>query len=395
MYLTSIDIFCHVIDNFGDAGVVYRFAKEFKKLNPQCNTRVFIDNLETLHSIIPEIKASEPIQQYQQITFIDSSFISPQNIEDLGIADVLVEAFACEIPQPVMDIAVFKSKIIINLEYLSAEKWVEGYHLKQSLLNKGTAKKFFFMPGFTTTTGGVIIDSDVTKKRENYQTNRNKLFNELHEKHIGLTLQNTESSLFGTVFSYERGFDNFLEDLTKINKDVYLMVFGQKSHNSMKAALKRADKTIDGRYIKYNNIHISLFPLISQQIYDSLLCCCDFNLIRGEDSLVRAICAAKPFIWNAYLQDNRYQKVKVNAFLENFQQYFEDSEVFNRYKELMEKYNDAQFEETTQKTNEQYHFFFRNLNKIEHATTKMSYFIEENCNLVKNFSDFLREFKNQ
>ena len=42
-----------------------------------------------------------------------------------------------------MDVAVFKSKIIINLEYLSAEDWVEGYHLKESLLNKGTAKNSF------------------------------------------------------------------------------------------------------------------------------------------------------------------------------------------------------------------------------------------------------------
>jgi len=141
--LTSIDIFCHVIDNFGDAGVVYRFAKEFKKMNPQCNTRVFIDDLKTLHSIVPQINASESVQHFEEITFIDSSSLTSQDVEKLGVADILVEAFACYIPEPVMDVAVFKSKIIINLEYLSAEDWVEGYHLKESLLNKGTAKNSF------------------------------------------------------------------------------------------------------------------------------------------------------------------------------------------------------------------------------------------------------------
>jgi len=391
--LTSIDIFCHVIDNFGDAGVVYRFAKEFKKMNPQCNTRMFIDNLNTLHSIVPQIDVSEPVQHFEKITFIDSSSLSSHDVEKLGVADILVEAFACEIPEPVMDVAVFKSKLIINLEYLSAEDWVEGYHLKESLLNKGTAKKFFFMPGLTTSTGGVILNSTVSKNREKLQTARFSVLENLLEKHIGSSLGDEKSSLFGTVFSYERGFDNFLKNLTEIDKNVYLMIFGQKSHDSIRASLERSGiNTSNTSYVQYKNLHIVFLPFLSQQSYDSLLCCCDFNLVRGEDSLVRAICSAKPFLWNAYIQENRYQRVKVDAFLENFRQYFDDSEVFIRYKDLMEKYNDAEFEEKFQKTTESFNYFLRDLNKIEHATRKMSYFIEENCNLVKKFSDFLREF---
>lgn len=395
MNLSSIDIFCHVIDNFGDAGVVYRFAKEFKKMNPQCTTRVFIDDLQTLHNIISEIKVDKRVQHHQEITFIDSSELCSQDIEELGVADILVEAFACEIPQPIMDIAVFRSKLIINLEYLSAEDWVEGYHLKESLLNNGTAKKFFFMPGFTTSTGGVILNTEVIRNKKQLQNSRLDLINELLKKNAGLTLQNTGNSLFGTVFSYERGFDNFLADLTSIGKQVYLMVFGHKSHNSIKAALKRAGKNVDdSRNIKYHNLEIALMPLISQQSYDSLLCCCDFNLVRGEDSLVRAICAGKPFLWNAYIQENGYQKVKVDALLKYFEQYFDDSEVFNRYKDLLQKYNEAGLEENIQHTTENFHYFFQDLNKIKHATAKMSYFIEENCNLVQKFSDFLREYKN-
>ena len=294
-----------------------------------------------------------------------------------------------------MDVAVFKSKIIINLEYLSAEDWVEGYHLKESLLNKGTAKKFFFMPGLTTSTGGVIINTTIAESRERLQATRLNALKELLEKHIGSFPGDEESSLFGTVFSYERGFDNLLKNLTQIDKNVYLMIFGLKSHDSIRASLKRAGMNADNfSYVQYKNTHIVFLPFLSQQSYDSLLCCCDFNLVRGEDSLVRAICAAKPFLWNAYLQENRYQRVKVDAFLKNFQQYFDDSEVFIRYKELLEQYNDAEFEEKIQKTTENFNYFFRDLNKIEHATQKMSYFIEENCNLVKKFSDFLREFNN-
>lgn len=364
-------------------------------MNPQCNIRVFIDDLRTLHSIVPQIDISKPVQHLEEITFIDSSALSSQDFENLGIADILIETFACEIPQPVMDIAVFKSKIIINLEYLSAEDWVEGCHLKESLLNKGTAKKFYFMPGFTTSTGGVIINTTVAKNREKLQNNRSSVIKELLEKHTGATPDNLEKSLFGTVFSYERGFDNFLNNLIELDKNVHLMIFGDKSHSSIKASLQRSGVNTDNScYSQYKNVHIAFLPFLPQNSYDSLLCCCDFNLVRGEDSLVRAICAAKPFIWNAYLQENRYQRVKVDAFLKNFRQYFDDSEVFIRYKELMEKYNDAQFEEKSQKTTENFYYFFRDLNKIKQATQKMSYFIEKNCNLIKKFSCFLREYNN-
>lgn len=390
----EIDIFCHVIDNYGDAGVVYRFAKELKIKHPLCRIRVFIDNLNTLHSIVPAIKPDVSVQQYQNIIYVDSSTLSEQNINQFGVADILVEAFACEIPEPVMNIALFSSKLILNLDYLSAEDWVEGYHLKQSLLNRGTAKKFFFMPGFTTATGGVVLNTEVLQNKIEYRKNRMEMLNEVLQECAGSQLQNCDNTLFGTVFTYERGFDNLLSDLLKNNKEIYLLVFGHKSHNSIRSSLDRAGVlNQDLNFVVYHNVHICFMPLISQERYDTLLCCCDFNLVRGEDSLVRAICAGKPFIWNAYIQDNSYQKVKVDAFLKVFRQYFDDSEVFLKYKETMQCYNDAQIEETTQKTGENYDNFLSNLNKIEHATEKMSYFIEENCNLIQKFSDFLCEFK--
>lgn len=32
MKINSIDIFCEVIDNYGDVGVVYRLVREFKRI---------------------------------------------------------------------------------------------------------------------------------------------------------------------------------------------------------------------------------------------------------------------------------------------------------------------------------------------------------------------------
>jgi hypothetical protein len=142
-------------------------------------------------------------------------------------------------------------------------------------------------------------------------------------------------------------------------------------------------------YFRLKNIHVLFMPFLPQSQYDRLLCLTDFNLVRGEDSFAHAIVSGKPFIWNAYLQENVYHRVKVAAFLDEFKQYFDDFSVFKHYSELVMEFNQAASETPLQTTHEDYSRFFSDLNKIEHATRKMSYFIRLNCDLVKKFTSFL------
>ena len=44
----------------------------------------------------------------------------------------------------------------------------------------------------------------------------------------------------------------------------------------------------------------------------------DLLFVRGEDSLARAVQLGKPFLWQAYRQENDYQLVKVEAFLKHW-----------------------------------------------------------------------------
>jgi uncharacterized repeat protein (TIGR03837 family) len=393
MTFKSIDIFCHVIDNFGDIGVAYRFAKEFKKKNPYCSTRLFVDNMEILGQICPFINASKAVQEYESITYINSLNIDKEFVERQGVADVLVEMFACEIPEIVMDNAFTKSKLLINLDYLSAEDWVEGYHLKESLLPKGTLKKYFFMPGITINTGGLILNPELEDNRSELGSKRLDFLNSIL-KNFGKQVETTDNCLFGSVFTYLRNFDNFIRDLSKTDKDVYLFIFGGKSKDGILSSLKKSPvENPDSNCIKLKNINFLLMPFLEQSKYDLLLCHCDFNLVRGEDSLARAVLSAKPFIWNAYLQDNKYQEVKVKALLEKMEKHFENRDVFACYSNLMTAFNDAENENKNTRTNECYRDFFKDLNKIEHATSKMTYFIVDNCNLIDKFSDFLNSFE--
>jgi uncharacterized repeat protein (TIGR03837 family) len=66
---------------------------------------------------------------------------------------------------------------------------------------------------------------------------------------------------------------------------------------------------------------------MSQVDYDQLLRDCDLNFVRGEDSWVRAIWAGKPFIWQAYLQDENVHIKKLDAFLDLFYADFDAKEV--------------------------------------------------------------------
>ena len=284
----SIDIFCHCIDNFGDAGVVYRFAKEFKAAHPECRTRVFIDNKETLAAIVKEIDPNLTIQEHESILYISTQALTDALIDSLGTADIMVEAFACHIPEPLLERAYDKSKLIINLEYLSAESWVEEYHLKESLLGRGQARKFFFMPGFRETTGGLILNSRLCAEQSGGGLNRFQVLNGVLNK-FGITAKPQENRLFGTLFTYERGLDSLLLDISELDNETALLVFGDKSQKSVSAALERLGRRQgSGSVRSYKNVRLIYTPFIDQHSYDTLLCCTDFNIVRGEDSLARA-----------------------------------------------------------------------------------------------------------
>jgi uncharacterized repeat protein (TIGR03837 family) len=391
MRFSSLDIFCHVVDNFGDIGFVYRFAKEFRARHASCRLRVFCDDLAPLSLILPGIDGKKPVQELNGITYIDSVRLNKDDLlNQIGPADVVVEAFGCDIPVMYQKQLLPHARLWVNLEHLSAEPWVDGYHLRPSLQAEGSGvKKYFFMPGFTEKTGGVLIDSQFERVKPGLLENRLDNLGKTLER-FRIIPPDLSHSLFGTVFSYVRGFDTMLADLQNTGRETYLFVLGDKARLGMVETMKRAGGTpeSDSHFIK-GRVHALLMPFIPQDRFDSLLCVADFNFVRGEDSLVRAILAGKPFVWSAYIQKEKYHRVKIEAFLDVFKGYFDDDAVYNQYCELMVRFNDVADETPFQTTIESYGPFFSNLMKIEHATREMSYFMTRKCSLIDKFTDFL------
>jgi uncharacterized repeat protein (TIGR03837 family) len=85
-------------------------------------------------------------------------------------------------------------------------------------------------------------------------------------------------------------------------------------------ASRRAENT-DQIGLKANEylleqLSISYLPLLTQIDFDHLLWASDINFVRGEDSIVRAIWAGKPFVWQIYPQDDGAHGPKLEAFLD-------------------------------------------------------------------------------
>ncbi|OYW88097.1 MAG: hypothetical protein B7Z23_13135 [Pseudomonadales bacterium 32-61-5] len=128
--------------------------------------RLWIDDLQTFARLQPSASATASQQWHEGV---EIRHWSPQ-WPDVEPADVVIEAFACRLPDEyIAAMAASKRRILwLNLEYLSAEDWVVGCHALPSMQSDGL-QKYFFFPGFEEGTGGLIREGDLIARREAFQ----------------------------------------------------------------------------------------------------------------------------------------------------------------------------------------------------------------------------------
>jgi uncharacterized repeat protein (TIGR03837 family) len=200
-----------------------------------------------------------------------------------------------------------------NLEYLSAESWVEGCHGLASTHPQLGLKKVFFFPGFTPSTGGLLREQRLLTRRDSFlQTTAavQDFFNQLQ-----VAPQSDERII--SLFSYENSaIGSLLDSWVGSLQPILCLVPASKILPSINAHLgTRLD--IHDEYCK-GALRLRVIPFLKQDQYDHLLWACDINFIRGEDSFVRAQWAGKPFVWHIYPQDDEVHLEKLNAFLDRY-----------------------------------------------------------------------------
>ena len=300
------DIFCTVVDNYGDIGVCWRLARQLAN-EYDLAVRLWVDDLERFAQIAP---ALDPKLDRQILNQVEIQRWRKPWIESTT-ADVVIEAFACDLPEDyIARMAVQSLKPLwINLEYLSAESWVEEHHSLASPHPRLPLTKYFYFPGFTAHTGGLIREADLLAARDAFQLNSQ---NGWWRK---MGADPAPNALKVSLFAYPNA---PVASLLKAWSQSATPIFCALPDTPLAAAIAHAlgvDAIRAGTPIVRGNLTVAGIPFLAQTDYDRLLWACDLNFVRGEDSFVRAQWAAKPFVWQIYPQHDAAHEAKLEAFI--------------------------------------------------------------------------------
>ncbi|WP_060480011.1 MULTISPECIES: elongation factor P maturation arginine rhamnosyltransferase EarP [Pseudomonas] len=306
------DIFCSVVDNYGDIGVTWRLARQLVAEHGVA-VRLWVDDLRAFVPLCPQADA-DALQQWQLGVEVRAW---PAQWQPVVPADVVIGAFACQLPAAYVDAMHSRPQPVLwlNLEYLSAEDWVEGCHGLPSPQPNGLRKLFFF-PGFTAKTGGLLREANLLQRRQAFEGSAEARAGFLK----GLGVQPQPDALLVSLFAYENErLGGWLDALRADTQPVHLLVPQGRILGQLGAWLGEPHLQA-GQVYQCASLTVQILPFVSQDDYDRLLWSCDFNAVRGEDSFVRAQWAGRPMLWHIYVQDENAHWDKLEAFLALYRQ---------------------------------------------------------------------------
>lgn len=285
----SWDLFCRVVDNFGDIGIAWRLAKQLAA-DPRHSVRLFVDGVEAFARIEPRLDRHRERQTLDRIEIV--RWPADHAAFD-AVAEVVIELLGCGLPPRYLAAMANKPPppVWIDFEHLSAEAWVEDFHGLPSPHPRLPLVKHFFYPGFGRRTGGLLIEPDLALRRAAFLADP-RAVKALWQR-LGVPPP-IDRELRLSLFAYP---DAPLESLV--------------------AALSDQDlrwSIIAPAGIAGERRNVMTVPFVDQSTYDQLLWTCDVNFVRGEDSFVRAQAAGRPFVWQIYKQAEDAHLVKLHAF---------------------------------------------------------------------------------
>ncbi len=319
--MARCDIFCTVVDNLGDIGVCWRLARQLAE-EYGFRVRLWVDDLVSLSCLCPGASVDATSQQIGavEVRRWDAEFPL------VDVADVVIEAFACD--PPATYIAEMARRDVppvwINLEYLSAEDWVEGCHLLPSTGSGTRLTKYFFFPGFTPQTGGLIREHGLTDARKAFDAVARAEF----LRRLGI--QSGKNELLVSLFCYRNlSLPGLLGHWSSSETPIRVLTLAGLPTEQVGQWL--GGSLSPGAEVRRGSLTVNALPFIPQEDFDRMLWSCDLNFVRGEDSFVRAQLARQPFVWQIYTQTEQTHLVKLEAFLARFLKGFPQANSVRRF----------------------------------------------------------------
>lgn len=307
------DIFCTVIDNFGDIGICWRLSRQMATEQGIAVT-LWVDDLQSFQRICPEIDPKRLQQSLHGVLIRLWSAEFPALTAD-EFPDLLIEALACSVPSCyLMQFSALRPDAIwLNLEYLSAEDWVHGCHGLASPQSGIPLAKYFFFPGFTAQTGGLLREHGVVESLRTFSQDLTA------QQQFWLATGIADAmdySLKISLFCYHQpAIAEFVGQLQQQSQSVLLLVPEGVVAEQLRTLWPELRSQA---FLTLGSLRIQILQFLPQPQYDYLLAACDLNFVRGEDSIIRAHWAAKPMIWQIYRQQDQAHQVKLQAFLDKY-----------------------------------------------------------------------------
>jgi uncharacterized repeat protein (TIGR03837 family) len=284
------DIFCRVIDNHGDIGVCWRLARQLVSEHGKF-VRLWLDDLDSLKPMAPGVE----IQSNKQICEGVEIFRWAESVVVDRPGEVVIEAFACDLPANYLQAmaGIDRKPCWINLEYLTAESWAVECHGLASPHPSLPLVKYFYFPGFTAASGGLLREKNLLTRRD---------------AEVASLYRNQPLDI--SLFCYDNApVGELLAALGESTSAVRLHVAPGKPLDAISRHLMGSGPWQIGP------LQVLPFDFLPQDDFDRLLWRCDINFVRGEDSFVRAQWAGKPFVWQIYPQAAQVHLDKLEAFL--------------------------------------------------------------------------------
>ncbi len=303
MVIRNWHVYCAIVDNYGDIGVCWRLARQLAIEHSQ-NVTLWVDRWEPARAIIPGLPEAPARIVIEGI--VVRPWPEAAAGEDLT-GDVLIEGFGCALPVATLAQLAARARkpVWINLEYFSAEAWVPGFHLGSGYDPVTRATRWFFFPGAGPNTGGMLRERRLTEDRDAWQASGRGT-----ALMARLGAPESHGGLIALCFAYAGA--PYRVWLGALERERFAPISVWLCGQATQAAVDPAERE------NQPDLQFADLPFVSQPDFDRLLWTADLAIVRGEDSLARALWSGRPYIWNIYPQMDAAHHPKLEAWLSEY-----------------------------------------------------------------------------